>query len=470
MLSKYGIRFVTFVFLADLLLTELSLFVAEYARRKIDLGLEIHPTVILLNPYIYIVVGLIWIFIFMAFSAYDFRRVADPINELQTVIAAVGTAVLVFAGYLYLSFRDVPRLLFVYFFIFDMFLLLSYRLVVRLILYLLNRYPNNRRRVLIAGAGHQGQEVLHRLNECRSLGLEVTGFVDDEAEKGKAVGGSPVYGGLDDITKVINELAIDEVIFALPAAAHQKIVQLAFELESYPVTVRVVPDLFALVTKRATLDDFFGIPLIGVQIPGIDGFNMVFKRLFDVVVAGIGLLFLSPLMLLASIAILLDSGWPVIFTQERVGLNGRLFHMYKFRTMIRGAEQKLHEIVQATDDEQPVFKVRDDPRVTRLGRFLRRTSLDELPQLFNVLKGEMSLVGPRPEQPFIVAQYEAWQRKRLSVLPGITGWWQVNGRSDKPMHLNTEYDLYYIQNYSLFLDLLILWKTAWVVLKGKGAF
>jgi exopolysaccharide biosynthesis polyprenyl glycosylphosphotransferase len=166
-----------------------------------------------------------------------------------------------------------------------------------------------------------------------------------------------------------------------------------------------------------------------------------------------------PILLAIAIAIKLSSPGPIIYKQQRVGENGRPFWVYKFRTMVPDADS------HPTPDKR-----RDDPRVTKIGKLLRRTSLDELPNLFNVLRGEMSLVGPRPEQVFIVEQYEPWQRQRLAVPPGLTGWWQVNGRSDLPMHLNTQYDLYYIRNYSLLLDIKILWKTIGVVIQGKGAY
>jgi len=160
----------------------------------------------------------------------------------------------------------------------------------------------------------------------------------------------------------------------------------------------------------------------------------------------------------------------VLFRQERVGEDGRHFHMYKFRSMVRNAEKRSDELIRRDEDGRLVYKRRNDPRATRIGKILRRTSLDELPQLFNVLKGEMSLVGPRPEMPWVVEEYEPWQYQRLAVPQGITGWWQVNGRSDKPMHLHTDEDLYYIKHYSLLLDVFILWKTIGAVLKRKGAF
>jgi len=175
-------------------------------------------------------------------------------------------------------------------------------------------------------------------------------------------------------------------------------------------------------------------------------------------------------MVLIALAIKLDSPGPVLFSQERVGENGRRFRMLKFRTMVPDAEHLQAQVTRLNDEGHPVYKIRHDPRITRVGRFLRRWSLDELPQLFNVLRGEMSLVDPRPEQVFVVEQYEPWQRQRLAVPPGMTGWWQVSGRSDLPLHLNTQYDLFYIRNYSLWLDLKILWLTIGAVLRGKGAY
>jgi exopolysaccharide biosynthesis polyprenyl glycosylphosphotransferase len=194
------------------------------------------------------------------------------------------------------------------------------------------------------------------------------------------------------------------------------------------------------------------------------------KRAFDLIVGSVIQIFVAPVMILIAFAIKISSPGPILFKQRRVGENGRLFWMYKFRSMIVDADTQLREVIREDEEGNIIHKTPHDPRITYIGRFIRRTSLDELPQLFNVMKGEMSLVGPRPELPFLVEKYEPWQRKRFAVPQGITGWWQVNGRSDKPMHLHTEDDLYYVQNYSLLLDMRILIKTIWVVLRGKGAY
>jgi lipopolysaccharide/colanic/teichoic acid biosynthesis glycosyltransferase len=196
----------------------------------------------------------------------------------------------------------------------------------------------------------------------------------------------------------------------------------------------------------------------------------MFKHLFDLFFGLVALILALPLMALSVLMVYLEDGLPVIFCQTRVGKDGRLFVMFKIRTMVKNAEQLQSQVEKRDSDGNLIHKMKDDPRVTRVGRVLRRFSLDELPQLFNVLSGTMSLVGPRPEIPSLAERYEPWQRQRLDVLPGMTGWWQINGRSDKPMHLHTEDDLYYIQNHSMWLDLQIIVRTIWIVLSGKGAY
>lgn len=199
-------------------------------------------------------------------------------------------------------------------------------------------------------------------------------------------------------------------------------------------------------------------------------FIRMFKRAFDFLFSIFALIFVLPLMALSALMVYVEDGPPVIFRQKRVGKNGRLFEMFKIRTMVKNAEQLQSQVEKCDAGGNTIHKMKDDPRITRVGRILRRFSLDELPQLFNVLNGTMSLVGPRPEIPSLVERYEPWQLQRFSVTPGITGWWQINSRSDQPMYLHIEDDLYYIQNYSIWLDLKIIVRTIWVVLTGKGSY
>jgi exopolysaccharide biosynthesis polyprenyl glycosylphosphotransferase len=207
-----------------------------------------------------------------------------------------------------------------------------------------------------------------------------------------------------------------------------------------------------------------------VPHPGLTQQQATMKRLFDMVVSMCALIAFSPLMMVIALAIKLTSPGPVLFKQERVGQHGKIFKIYKFRSMVNNAEKLQHLVNETNAEGQTLHKRRDDPRVTRIGKIIRKTSLDELPQFLNVLMGDMSLVGPRPELPWLVAEYQPWQHRRFEVPQGITGWWQINGRSDKPCHLNTDQDLYYIQNYSFLLDIIILVKTVPALLKGKGAF
>ncbi len=265
---------------------------------------------------------------------------------------------------------------------------------------------------------------------------------------------------------------INEVLLALPPQAQERTRRIVLRLQALPVNVRLVPDIFDLVFIRASVEELAGIPLIGLREPAIEGPDRVLKRLFDLIVGGAALILLSPVMLAAAVAIRLDSPGPVFISQPRAGEGGRTFRMLKFRTMIEGAEAWEQTLAQERKDGPPVFLKRpDDPRITRIGHILRRFSIDELPQLLNVLRGDMSLVGPRPELPWLVAQYRPQHRKRFAVPQGMTGWWQVNGRSNRADYaLRIEDDLYYIRNWSLWLDLRILWMTVGAVLRGEGAY
>ena len=464
-------NFVIFAFISDLTLTLLALHLAYLARLTLPWGVTLTAADVTFTPALYLIVAAIWSLVFFLLNVYDARHTLRAVDELQSLLLAISLAAFVFAGVLYLSYRDLPRLLFVYFVIADMTFLVGYRWVMRLSLRWAGARQLSVRRILVIGAGRVGQTVGQRVQEEAWTGLELVGYLDDERDKiGKLYAGARVLGPLSGALGVVDQLRIDEVVFALPLHAHEELRRLVIALQEHPVSVRVVPDVLDLTFFRASMDDWDGIPLIGLRDPAINGFNRIIKRIFDLLVASVSLLILWPIMLVVAIAIKLDSPGPAILRQERVGENGRLFRVYKFRSMVQDADKLLAEVIQENEQGQIVHKRRDDPRITRVGRFIRRTSIDELPQLFNVLKGEMSMVGPRPELPFIVSRYEAWQHKRFAVPPGITGWWQISGRSDKPMHLHTEDDLYYISHYSPLLDLQILWRTIGVVLKGKGAY
>jgi len=322
--------------------------------------------------------------------------------------------------------------------------------------------------VLIIGAGFIGQELEKQIIAVPNSGLKIIGFLDDDPEKARE--NQKIIGVLENAHTIVKQQAVDDVVFALPMRAYEMVQRLVGDLHDLPVKVWVIPDYFSLALHKAKIDEIAGIPMLDLRAPALTDFQRLVKRVFDIFISAMSLVLTLPLLGLIALAIRLDSPGPILYRQERVGENGRLFKMLKFRTMIINAEQLAH-LAEWTDDHGNIIHKRsDDPRITRVGRFLRRFSLDEIPQLVNILKGDMSWVGPRPELPTLVEKYKPWQRTRFAVPQGLTGWWQINGRSDRPMHLNTEDDIFYVQNYSFLLDLQILLKTVWVVLKGEGAY
>jgi len=471
MFRRFSTSYMVFLYLMDLALTEGALYAASLLRFHLPYGDRVPWEMARVPLPVYGLVALIWTVIFMVLSLYNPHRVFRAVDEFQLVVLATTLAGLTLAGLLYLTYREIPRYLFVYFFLIDLALLLSYRVVVRAFFRIRRSYHRGMTRVLIVGADSLGFEVAQALKEYEYMGLQTVGFLaEDSQTEGTMIDGLPVLGTLDQACEVVENYDVEEVVIALKHHDRTRLANLIAELQKYPVRVKVVPDFFDLAFPRAQVGIFAGIPMIGLREPAIDDFQRFVKRLFDLIVTTVVLLLIWPLMLLIAVLIKLDSPGPIIFKQQRVGENGKIFWMYKFRSMVVGAEEHWYEVARFTKDGHIIHKVRDDPRITRVGRWLRRWSLDELPQFFNVLKGDMSLVGPRPELPWLVDLYEPWQRKRFAVPQGMTSWWAISGRSDKPLHLHIEDDLYYIQNYSLLLDLQILWKTIGLVLKGRGAF
>jgi exopolysaccharide biosynthesis polyprenyl glycosylphosphotransferase len=326
-------------------------------------------------------------------------------------------------------------------------------------------------RAIIVGAGEIGRTVMRTVVARPGLGYHIVGFVDDNPEKGNSsIGRFEGLGSIDNLPDLIEERDIDEVIITLPWMYHRKIMGVVRTCERRNVNAHIVPDLFQMSLSRVDVDDLGGVPLVGVRDVGFGQRVRTVKRAVDIVGATLALTLGAPFLGLIAAAIRLDSPGPIIFRQTRVGANGKPFEMYKFRSMYQGAEQQLEEIRDLSEVDGPIFKMRDDPRVTRVGRILRRASLDELPQFLNVLRGDMSLVGPRPPLPSEVDEYLEWQKKRLEVRPGMTGLWQVSGRSLLSFDDQCLLDVYYIENWSLWLDFKILSRTIPEVLFGNGAY
>jgi exopolysaccharide biosynthesis polyprenyl glycosylphosphotransferase len=480
-LKRAGNTFSLILLVVDLACTVFAFQLARWLRETLPLGVQLDEP-LYANLLLYLVVPAIWIAVFVALEVYDPARALRYIDDVQIVVVATTVAILLFAGVAYLFFRELSRLLFAYFYLLDLIFLTAWRALLRLLFrWRPDLVPGRTRRVLIVGASSVGREIAQALQEQQWTRLELVGFVNDVSTgQPREEADTPeldldLLGPVADTARIVRDRQIDEVIIALPLHAHEQLMELVVALQELAVNIRLVPDILDLVFIRASVEEFAGLPLIGLREPVIDGVNRLIKRSFDLVVGGLALILASPFMLLIGLVIKLDSPGPILFCQQRVGEGGKLFWMLKFRTMVEGAEEQELELAvqtEAAQDGPPLFDKRpEDPRVTRLGRFLRRTSLDELPQLINVLTGEMSLVGPRPELPWLVQRYLPWQRKRFAVPQGITGWWQVNGRSNRAEHqLRVEDDLYYIRNYSLLLDVRILWKTIASVIRGEGAF
>jgi Undecaprenyl-phosphate glucose phosphotransferase len=314
------------------------------------------------------------------------------------------------------------------------------------------------KRVLIAGAGDLGRLVADKLLEHRELGFRLVGFLDDRAS-GDHIGyrGLPLLGTLDEGTEILRQERIDHLYVALPLEDHVKMLTLVETTSREGVDVHVVPDLLQFIALRARLENLDGVPIISLNDVPLRGFNSILKRTIDVLISGAALVALGIPLLIISQLIRRTSSGGVFYKQERMGLDGRAFQVYKFRSMYEGAE----------DESGPVWARENDPRCTPVGRWLRRFDLDELPQFWNVLRGDMSIVGPRPERPYFVEQFKhriPQYMLRHKVKAGITGWAQVNGwRGNTSLEKRIEYDLYYIENWSVGLDLKIMWLT---VLKG----
>jgi exopolysaccharide biosynthesis polyprenyl glycosylphosphotransferase len=327
------------------------------------------------------------------------------------------------------------------------------------------------RQVLVVGAGEVGRTVMRTIVARPELGYRVAGFVDDDPAKGQTdLGRMKALGSLDNITEMVCAYGIDVVIIALPWNYHRKILRIVRQCERHNVQTYIVPDLFQIAISQVGIEHLGEIPMMGVREEAIgQGWRLV-KRAGDIVFASLALILGAPVWLLIALSVVLDSPGSVIFRQTRLGEGARPFTFLKFRTMVEGAEEQKDILLEENSTDRRLPKIKDDPRVTRVGRWLRKHSMDEIPQFLNVLRGDMSIVGPRPAIPSEVELYLPWHHRRLDVPAGITGMWQVSGRSDLSFDEAALLDIWYAENWSFLLDLEIMLKTVIVIVLGRGAY
>ncbi|MCD6093917.1 MAG: undecaprenyl-phosphate glucose phosphotransferase, partial [Candidatus Omnitrophica bacterium] len=408
----------------------------------------------------------VYAIVFRTIGLYESLRLRQTKWELFNIFKASSLSLLIviFIIYFFKKGFHYSRLTFLCFWVLNILALFFFRGIIREILRALRRRGYNLRHILIVGTDRLAREVAQKINRHLEFGLNIVGFLGRKPEQvGEGIDGIKVLATYADIKNIISEKGIDEVIIALPFEEEKLMRTILGSISNEMVDIKVVPDLSQFFTLRKGVEELDGLPIINLRESPLYGWNGVIKRLFDIIGSFIAIMVFSPLMLFIIIVMKFTSPGPIFYKQKRMSLDGRSFDILKFRSMR----------VNAEEETGAVWTKENDPRRTRLGVFLRRTSLDELPQFFSVLRGEMSLVGPRPERPVLVEQFRQHIPRymlRHKIKAGMTGWAQVHGwRGNTSLEKRIEYDLYYIENWSLWLDLKIILKTIPAVLKGKGA-
>jgi len=456
---------------ADLGLTFVSFHLAILTRQKLgDIGFFGH-----LNgeePYrILFFILPIWAFsLFFKKECYEYR--GKPFREIvkNTGVVILKSFTLLLAFLFLTKSLDQSRISISLFILLNFSVLVSFRKLISRLLSYLRKKGYNSKNILIVGTGAPAKEFIQEVKKHPEWGFGITGLLDwEENLKGKAIQDFPVIGDLQDLPHILKNNHVDYVVFAVCKRFLNLIEDSLLTCEEMGVPTCVLADFFPLRFSRKKLGEFQKRPAMVFSTAPDSGTCLVLKSMTDKLVSLLGIVLLSPLILVLSLFVKFTSKGPILFRQERCGLNRRKFTMLKFRTMVENADQMKDLLAEKNEMDGPVFKMTDDPRLTKVGAVLRKFSLDELPQLFNVLRGEMSLVGPRPPLPKEVSQYDLWQRRRLSMKPGLTCLWQINGRNNIDFEKWMKMDLEYIDNWSLWLDTKILFKTIPAVILGTGA-
>ncbi|MFY9822822.1 MAG: sugar transferase [Thermoanaerobaculia bacterium] len=477
------------IFLLDLLLVSAAFLCAFLVRSAVMPKLAPHAfpsSLYPLSSYLLLLplALLIWGGLLLSSGRYRSHRTVPLLDEAWAIVRVCASGAILFTLALFVGRLDetllvddrVSRFWVLLFGVFACLFLLTEKLALRLTSRYVRSHGLNFRTVLIVGTTPTAVRIAESLHGHRFWGYRILGFIRNDNGNGNgeppapdSIGPYPVLGRVEDIQRIAEGNVVDDVIFAVSRRDLDRMEDLFLSLEEQGIRTRFAMDLFPHTRARVELEDLDGMPLLSFATTPTSQLQLMAKRALDVVLAGLVLVLGMPLAGFIALAIKATSGGRVLFRQTRCGLNGRFFTIYKFRTMVADAEELRFELLHLNEMDGPVFKLRSDPRVTAFGRFLRRFSLDELPQFWNVLRGDMSLVGPRPPIPEEVAKYQRWQRRRLSMKPGLTCLWQISGRNDLDFDRWMQLDLEYIDSWSPMLDLKILLRTIPVVLTGKGA-
>lgn len=418
------------------------------------------------------VILIIWGYLLRFFNMYESFRVRDISETLYIIFKTTIAGFLLFGSLIYIFKADFASRSF---FITVFFIAADIIAIEKILLIVFFRWTRKRgmnyRNILIVGTGPRAQKFISVVEAHAHWGLRIIGLVDEDASKvGQEIQGSKVLGTFKDFENIIHSNIVDEVVFVVPRNWLGEIQHMMHCCETEGIKVNVSVDYFELRISKAKQTDLGGFPLLTFDSTPDRIGHLLVKRVFDILVSSVALILLAPFFVIVAFLIKITSPGPVFFKQNRCGLYGRKFTLYKFRTMVNDAEARLNELKAHNEMSGPAFKMENDPRVTSLGKFLRKWSIDELPQFWNVLCGDMSLIGPRPPIPSEVEEYDNWHRRRLSMRPGLTCLWQVQGRNKiKDFENWMKLDLEYIDNWSLWLDCKIFLKTIPVVLFGVGA-
>lgn len=470
--QKYTL--LTLLAVSDLIAVTLGFFLAYIIRFEIGISWMYQPLEAPLDFYQSFVFFITpsWLLIFAAFGLYDLRNVFSGMDEYAKVFNACtfGMMFIIVLTFLY------PTLIVARGWVVLSWLLVSAsvgleRFGFRRIIHQLRINGYFVKRIIIVGANEEGKAIAQQLQHNPKTGIKIVGFVDDKFSVDSApIARVPALGVTSDVGKLIQQHKAHEILIASTALGREKLLNLFQTLDSLDVPARLTSGLYEILTTGVEVQQVGNVPLLSVNKVRLTGGEVVLKRILDVVGAAGAIIMFSPIMIALAIAIKLDSSGPVIYRRRVVGVGGKLFDAFKFRTMVTNADQVLAQNSALLKEFEQNQKLKDDPRVTRVGRFIRKTSLDELPQLFNVLFGQMSLVGPRmitsPER----AYYGKWSMNLFTVKPGMTGLWQVSGRSNVSYEERVKLDMHYIRNYSIWLDIYLLWLTIPAVLQRRGAF